>query len=145
MNFYQEYWEAFNRKLSSIGSSPLKPKMSSANWLAWSCFKKGGFRLIVSLRQDSDWIAVNFGIYDQKHEHYFTELYDKRHEIEKELGFTLRWVPIGTEKSSTQAILTQYGVDVQNRTDWNSQHSWMLDHLLKMHSVFTRHVRELDS
>ena len=102
----------------------------------WECFGRKGFKLIVSLDQNDNWICANFGIDRNDQKHHFVALKAKRDQIDKVFGSKLRWEPKGNERSSTQAILTKYGEDVQNRANWPEQHGWMLDCLEKMFIAF---------
>lgn len=138
MGFYKEYWEEFLDKIKLKTDFPLSLKKSAGvkNWLYWECFGRKGFRLIVSLDQNDAQICVNFGIDSNDQKHHFPALKEKRAQIDKVFGSKLRWEPKGNERSRTQAILTKYGEDVQNRTKWPEQHDWMLDCLEKMFVAF---------
>lgn len=138
MNFYKEYWGEFHEsmKLKESFPLPLKKTVGDKNYLYWTCFGRKGFKLIVSVNQNDTWICVNFGIDSNDQKHHFTKLKEKRDQIDKAFGSKLRWEPKGNERSRTQAILTKYGEDVQNRTKWPEQHDWMLDCLEKMFVAF---------
>ena len=142
MGFYKEYWAEFldAMKLKTDFPLSLKKTVGDKNWLHWECFGRKGFKLIVSLDQNDNWICVNFGIDRNDQKHNFADLKAKRDQIDKVFGSKLRWEPKGNERSSTQAILTEYGKDVQNRAKWPEQHEWMLDHLQKMFIAFKPQV-----
>lgn len=141
-SFYHEYWTDFTTSMRVRPDFPLKPRKvpTENNYIGWSCFGRKGFKLFVSLQENSDWICVNFGIDSRDQKHHFQALSALQKEINQSIGETLRWKPKGNERSDTQAVLTQYGVDVQNRLDWPDQHGWMLDNLEKFYKVFKVHV-----
>jgi len=114
MSFYSEYWEKFLESLNKKESFPLAAKKSAGdkNWIHWECFGQKGFKLIVSLDQNSDWICVNFGIDKRDQKYKFDTLKKNMGQINKNSGLDLRWDPLGKERSNTQAILTKYGVDI---------------------------------
>ncbi len=145
-NFYTQYWDAFLVALEARTNFPLKIKKGpiTNNYLSWNCFGRKGFKLIASLQENADWICVNFGIDSRDQKHHFKTLAAKQYEINKDVGEKLRWKPLGNERSDTQAILTKYQVDVQNRSDWANQHSWMLDRLEKFYKAFKEHVDVLE-
>lgn len=146
MSFYKEYWEEFLEALRSKGSFPLSSKKTASdkNWLHWECFGRKGFKLIVSLHQNSDWICVNFGIDRVDQKFHFAALKEQKELMENESGISLRWDPLTGEKSKTQAIITKYGMDVQNRAQWAEQHAWMLNCLEKMYFAFKPQIEVLE-
>lgn len=145
-NFYSKYWDVFLVSLRARPAFPLKLKKGpiTNNYLSWNCFGRKGFKLIVSLQENGDWICVNFGIDSKDQKHHFKALAAKQNEINKMVGEKLRWRPMGNERSDTQAILTKYNVDVHDRSDWANQHAWMLDNLEKFYNAFITHVDALE-
>lgn len=145
-DFYSKYWDEFLATMKARPDFPLKLKKGpiTNNYLTWNCFGRKGFKLIVSLQENADWICVNFGIDSKDQKHHFKALAAKQYEINNVVGEKIRWQPMGNERSNTQAVLTKYHVDVQNRLDWAQQHSWMLDHLEKFHEAFKVHVDALE-
>ena len=146
MSFYNEYWGELLDAMRMKKNFPLMAKKTSGdnNWLQWECFGRKGFKLLVSLRQDSDWICVNFGIDSKDQKHHFASLKRTKSQIENSFGSKLRWEPLGNERSKTQAIYTKYGLDVQDRDQWAEQHAWILSSLEKMYFAFKPHIEALD-
>jgi hypothetical protein len=143
-SFYSAYWTEFMAELRRQGKFPLGPKKApQRNWIEWSCFGRTGFKLIASVGKKDGWICVNFGIDSHDQKHHFAPLSGKRNEINKDVGLELRWDRLDPEKSSTQAIMTKNGADVQNPKDWQNQHIWMLENLEKLYNGFHSHVRAL--
>jgi hypothetical protein len=123
---------------------PLKSrKPPEKNRIAWSCFGRPGFKLIVSINDNEDWLCVNFGIDANDQKHHLSVLKAKRDIIEKAFGTKLRWEPFGNERSNTQAILTKYKEAVRDRLQWAQQHAWFLDHLEKMYYAFKQQIDKL--
>ncbi|WP_224961250.1 DUF4268 domain-containing protein [Geomonas subterranea] len=144
-NFYESYWAAFMTELERRPGFPLKSKKvpKNKNWIGWSCFGRKGFKLLASLDQHSDWICINFGIDMRDQKHHFSTLYSKRLQINSDVGLELRWDRLPPEKSATQAVITKWGVDVQNRSDWVKQHAWMLDVIEKLYTGMLCHIEAL--
>lgn len=57
----------------------------------------------------------------------------------------MRWDPQGNERSNTQAVLTEYKVDVKDISQWYEQHMWLLINLEKMYFAFKPHIYGLPS
>jgi Domain of unknown function (DUF4268) len=87
---------------------------------------------------------VNFGIGRVDQKFHFAALKEQKELIEKESRISLRWDPLGGEKSKTQAIITKYGIYVQNRAQWAEQHVWMLNCLEKMYFAFKPQIEILE-
>jgi len=143
-NFYHKYWTQFLSDLAKREDFPLKSiKASEKNWMTWTCFGRPGFKLIISIDENGDWLCCNFGIDNRDQKHHFPTLKAQKEVIEKSTGSKLRWDPQGNERSNTQAILTRYKVDVNDRSQWPEQHAWLLDQLEKMYFSFKLHVESL--
>jgi len=143
-NLYNVYWTEFMASLRNRTAFPLDVKKAPrGNWIAWSCFGRAGFKLIASVDKKDGWVCVNFGIDRRDQKHNFALLYDKRNEINKDVGLDLRWDRMPPEKSSTQAIVTKYGVKLQDPKDWLNQHVWMLEVLEKLYNGFHGHIHVL--
>lgn len=143
-SFYQKYWTQFISELEKKSDFPLKSKKAPENnWMAWACFGRPGFKLIVSINENADWLCVNFGIDARDQKHHFQALKERKDIIEKSFGSGLRWYPMENERSNTQAIFTLKNVGVKDSLLWNKQHSWLLDHLEKMYFAFEPQVSAL--
>lgn len=143
-SFYHKYWTQFLSELEIKSDFPLKSKKAPENnWITWACFGRPGFKLIVSIDENSDWLCVNFGIDARNQKHHFLALKTKKDIIEKSFGGKLRWDPQGNERSNTQAILTKYKVDVKDKSQWHEQHMWLLNNLEKMYFAFKPHIESL--
>ena len=137
-----EYWTAFESRLAA-SNGPVKPrKAPSGSWVSHG-IGKSGVSLNTSMNTFKNWIRVELYLSGGKAKANFDLLSRTKSEIEAIVGQPLDWqlLPEGPE---SRICLVREGVDPRDRQDWNNQHKWLLEALLRFHAAFQPFVWQLN-
>lgn len=138
-----EYWLAFNGHLLHRKSIVIGQKPTASNWMS---FPMGGqsFGLIATVNPRDHFIAVGLVLSGAEAKNNFQLLQHSKVSIENEIGAPLEWQEL-PEKPESRILLRRYGVDPDNRSLWDDQHSWLAEKLEKFQKAFVLRVEALNS
>jgi len=136
--FRYEYWTQFNEYAENnalfIKNFHLR-KASTNHWMDFS-IGKSDCHLAISIIQKRNAIDLEFYINDDKT--LFDKFYNHKTAIETETGLEFDWRKLPDNKASR--IIVEKNVDLNNRTEWNSQFDWIMDSLIKMKKSFKKYM-----
>lgn len=137
-----EYWLAFNGHLLQRKSIVIGQKPTASNWMS---FPMGGqnFGLIATVNPRDHFIAVGLVLSGAEAKNNFQLLQHSKVSIENEIGAPLEWQEL-PEKPESRILLRRYGVDPDNRSLWDDQHSWLAEKLEKFQKAFVLRVEALN-
>ena len=138
----KEYWTEFQKQLNSFGgpiSGNRKPQ--PASWMSYG-IRRTGFSLNPAMNSQKNWIRAELYIDGSDASKRFDLLKQLKEEIEQELGNPLEWEELPDKRACR---IAQYlrNVDPLDERDWPRQHKWLVEHLNKMHDVFSQRVKKL--
>ena len=90
---------------------------------------------ILRLQQQSQ-VGVELYINDDKE--LFRSLYERKAEIETDVGAELDWRELPEKKASR--ILIKRNANLTDEQDWPQQFEWVIDKLVKMKKAFKKHI-----
>lgn len=140
---FLEYWLAFNGNLLHRKSTVIGQKPTSSNWMS---FPMGGpnFSLIATVSPRDHFIAVGLVLGGADAKSNFQLLQHSKVSIENEIGAPLEWQEL-PDKPESRILLRRYGVDPDNRQNWEEQHEWLADKLERFQKAFVLRVEALNT
>lgn len=136
-----EYWEAF-RSYALECATRIKPiKALPQNWMDIS-LGRSGFKLSAIAGVGSGEIRAEIHITHDEAKSFFKLLELEKAQIEEEFGETLIWYNDPEKKGCK--MLVRCMVDVNDRSEWQTQHQWLVEKLDKLHQVFSNRVKQLN-
>ena len=143
---YLDYWTAFGEYLEQR-NGVMKPRAPQPDqWIGAFTFKKtGGCTLYLTINKTDSWIRVAVYTPGERGEAYFHLLEQDKTKIEAEIGNKLKWE--NKEENTTDRFISLYlyGVDLENRQDWDRQHKWICKQLETFHRVFSTRFQALNA
>ena len=88
-------------------------------------------------------IGAELFIRGENAKQYFALLLEQKEEIEQEIRETLSWEDL-PERIGCRIAFYKDDVDPTKESDWQEQHQWMADTLMRFDRVFRPRVRSLD-
>ena len=140
---YLEYWTAL-RDFLEERRSLIKPAEPPAKYWMPFAIGRSKFRLSASVSVKG-WICVSLTLAGEDAKDHFYFLEQDKANIEKEVGAELEWGGKYKQKWSYISLSSQDEIDIEDRSDWDSQHQWLCDQLEIFHKVFSQRVKELDA
>ena len=138
-----EYWRALRERI--VADQGLLKMTDRDRPRGWARFAIGrtGFHLTAVMQRKEKSIRAELYIKGQSAKEYFSELQVSAAEIEKELGYGLKWelLPEGLDCR----VCKYQEADPDDRDDWERQHAWLKKTLQEFHSVLGPRVRALES
>ncbi len=130
-----EYWKKF--KEYGLDKNT-RLKLRNAQPRHWFDIAIGNSESQISLTINTreDLIACELYIYENNE--LFDYLYDKKAEIEAEIGAELDWMELRTKKASR--IKLAKGAHIQDTNKWNESFEWMFNYAEKFYDVFSRYT-----
>ena len=92
-------------------------------------------RIILRLQQQSQ-VGVELYINDDKE--LFRSLYERKAEIEADVGAELDWRELPEKKASR--ILIKRDANLTDEQEWPQQFDWVMDKLVKMKKAFKKYI-----
>ena len=135
--FRYEYWSAFNDYAFQNPEFSRSFKQAKATTRQGVGFAVGWSNCQIIIRQIQRRAAVSVEVYTNQ-KHIFQSLYQKKDEIELNIGMTLDWQALPEKKGSR--ILVEKPVNLTDQTDWNNQFEWIMDTCLRMKRTFQKYL-----
>jgi hypothetical protein len=144
-----EYWTAFGEYMRQAGSfiKPTKPLLQ--HWMNIALGRAGFWLAAIASFYDSESrtfegneLRTEMSIRVPNAKQVFVALEAQKTTIEQALGEPLAWHNPAASKSAK--VYLRRSADLQNRSDWPSQHAWLREKLEKLHRVFNPLIRQLD-
>jgi len=144
----RDYWQAFREYLFDQGSKIKPTKALPQHWMNLA-LGRSGFQLtaIASLYNsekqsyDIGEIRAEMCVYDQEAKEYYSQIEQKKEEIEDAFGEPLVWY--NPEDANNCRIYIKKSADVKNRETWHEQHEWLKCELEKLDCIFRPLVKKL--
>ena len=86
--------------------------------------------------QQQSQVGVELYINDDKE--LFRSLYERKAEIEADVGAELDWRELSEKKASR--ILIKRNANLTDEQDWPQQFEWVMDKLVKMKKAFKKYI-----
>ncbi len=138
----QRYWAGLNAVLERAGGpvrGDRKPQLMS--WMSFP-IGRSSFGVNAAMNIRRRFVRAELYITGPHAKAFFWLLSEQKPQIEKELGFSLKWEDL-PEGSDTRISVALDNVDAEDVEDWPRQHEWLAKSLNDLHRVFSRRVREL--
>ena len=140
-----KYWERF---LTYFGENydgwNTNRKPRAQHWMTWN-IGNSGFNLTTVIGVRDRFLRLELYIERKPAEVFLGQLQQISKEIENELGFELVWGDQGAQTQSKRISYYYRDVDVDDESDWDNQHRWLADHLIKFRDVFKPRIQNLDT
>jgi len=130
-----EYWKKF--KEYGLDKNT-RFKLRNARPQHWFDIAIGNSESLISLTVNTreDLIACELYLYENNE--LFDYLYDKKAEIEAEIGAELDWLELRTKKASRIKLAKE--AQIQDTNKWNESFEWMFNYAEKFYDVFSRYI-----
>ena len=136
---HEKYWALFHNVLNGEpGPVSGNHKAQPVNWMDYAVGRTD-FRLYAWRKPDRQ-VAASVYIEGQNAKAFFALLRRDKNSIERELGHSLLWREMPTEREITSYLSD---VDPDNESDWRRQHKWLAERLNTMHRVFSPRIKKL--
>jgi hypothetical protein len=146
-----EYWTAFRAHMLEHAQLIKPTKPLQQHWMNIAIGRSGFLLLAIASTWntelqsfDKNEIRAELSISHrdaQDSKGYFDLLRQQQAIIESEFGDDFIWDSQPDRK--TCRIAVRQTVDLNDRTDWDRQHQWLIDKLDRMHQVFSNRVKQL--
>lgn len=140
---YLEYWTALQDLLKQRDGiiKPVKPL--PRNWIGFGV-GRSKFRLDASASMRDKWICVSLTLRGPNAKPHFHLLKGDKVDIEEEIGAKLEW---DEKEDSGRSEIYRFKdeINLEDRSDWGSQHEWLCEQLETFHKVFSPRVKALDA
>ncbi len=133
-----EYWNAFQDYAFSKRQFSALFKRRKSWPCVWLDFSIGNSACYIRIWQNRRDNILTVGLYITNDKELFNKLYLNRTEIEKESGIVFDWKELPDKKASRIDI--QNAVDFDNKSQYHSQFEWMMDMMLRIRNIFTKHI-----
>lgn len=133
-----EYWTAFNEYAfnnKAFASAFKKKKPSTDHWMVLTIGSSECHIALLQVRKEGK-IFVEFYIYENKE--LFHSLFEKKEEIESEIGSELDWRELPERKASR--VLIGHEIDFENKDEWQTQFDWLIDKAVKMKKAIKKYI-----
>ncbi|MBI4092582.1 MAG: DUF4268 domain-containing protein [Candidatus Kerfeldbacteria bacterium] len=127
-----EYWTALNQLIDNEGVRLTRYRPARNSWNGGSVGRSDVW-LNYANNQRDNWVQVEIYLGGERAKEQFDWLYERREDIERELG-ELEWARLDHRKASR--IRCRLNADITNRGDWNRQHQWIIERRLAFDRVF---------
>jgi uncharacterized protein DUF4268 len=132
-----EYWKKF--KEYGLDKNT-RLKLRNAQPQHWFDIAIGNSESQISLTIDAREDSIGCELYLYENNELFGYLYDKKAEIEAEIGAELDWMELRTKKASR--IKLAKGAHIQDTNKWNESFEWMFNYAEKFYDVFSRYIKD---
>ena len=136
--FRLEYWTAFNNYAfanKAFAKEFKQRKPSTNHWMSFSIGSSACGMSVLRLQQQSQ-VGVELYINDDKE--LFRSLYERKAEIEADVGAELDWRELPEKKASR--ILIKRDANLTDEQEWPQQFDWVMDKLVKMKKAFKKYI-----
>lgn len=139
----QEYWSQL-RQLLIDRKSVLKPqKPRPKHWTNFS-LGRSSFGMHASVNTQKLFLRIGVSCYGKDALAHFFLLRQDRQAIEQEVGAALLWEELPGRKECRIALMRENS-DPTDRTQWPTQHEWLIQQLERIYKAFSPRVKRLDA
>ena len=136
-----DYWTAFESRLAAANGSVKARKKVSGSWIGHG-IGKSWVTLNTAMVTTKGLLRVEIYLGGKVAKGYFSELIEKKAEIESTLGTSLDWQAM-EGKTEARICLVRPDNDFQDKSAWPDQHEWLLKWVLRFHKVFLPFIQQL--
>lgn len=131
------FWEQFNQVLVSLGKPFNVRKATTDHWYDVAIGSSEAHIAIDLINKDGN-IVVE--LYISNNKEVFDDLFSRREEIERELGFDMTWDRLNNKKASRIKYYIQ-GLNFDDHSNYENLMRQAIDTAVKMRDVFKKHLR----
>lgn len=136
--FRYDYWVDFNNYAFANPQFAKNFNQRKASTDHWMDLSIGSSDCHICISQIITRNELNAEIYINEDKELFNRLFERKKEIENEIGFELDWRELPDKKASR--IVVKKSVDLADGTHRKEQFDWLIDVCLKMKSAFKKHL-----
>ncbi len=139
----RKYWTGLHDRLKVAGG-PVRGnrKPQPQSWMAYG-IGLGGFHLGAVMNTWEKFVRVELYISGEDANERLDLLEQNKDEIERELGYPMKWGDQGPAARDRRIAHYLRDVDPADESDWARQHEWLAKHLNEMHRAFVQQVKDL--
>ena len=137
----QRYWAALGEYITRNNLSIRPQKPLPQHWTNFS-IGRSGMSLAATVNSVEQRIGVELYLSNDEAKEQFKQLEQNKGSIEKEVAAKLEWQELPERKGARIALYKQ-DIDPSEEKDWNNQHEWLAEQLVKFNSVFRPLVKSL--
>ena len=136
--FRYEYWMAFNSYAFSKAIYAKNFRQRKASTDHWMDLSIGSSACHIAVSQIQKRNSISIEIYINEDKQLFRAFYEKKNDIENEMGMRLDWRELPNRKASR--IIVEKPMELENRDKWSEQFEWIIDVTLKMKNTFRKYL-----
>jgi broad specificity polyphosphatase/5'/3'-nucleotidase SurE len=129
-----EYWTAFEQRLAAAKGAVKARKVVSGGWVAHA-IGKSGVSLNTAMNTLKNRIRVDLYLSGPRAKANYGKLVVHKDSIESTIGAALDW-QLRPDRPESRISLAKEGCDPRQRSEWASQHDWLVATILKFHRGF---------
>lgn len=129
-----EYWTAFEQRLASAKGAVKARKVVSGGWVAHA-IGKSGVSLNTAMNTLKNRVRVDLYLSGPRAKANFGQLFAHKEVIEATIGVPLDW-QLRPDRPESRISLSKEGCNPRLRSEWASQHDWLVATILKFHQGF---------
>ena len=137
----QRYWAALGEYITRNNLSIRPQKPLPQHWTNFS-IGRSGMNLAATVNSVEQRIGVELYLSNDGAKEQFKQLEQNKSNIEKDIAAKLEWQELPGRKGA-RIVLYKQDVDPSNEKDWNSQHEWLAEQLVKFNSAFRPLVKTI--
>ncbi len=138
---YQRYWQALNDRIEETDAQLSQRKVFPQSWTKFA-IGRTKFKLFAGVLREKNKIRASLYMSGPNAKDRFSELSEQKAEIESEIGEELHWDSLPNRKGARVSLSLQ-NADVADESDWQRQHDWLIDYLVKFDNAFRQRIKTL--
>ena len=131
------FWEQFNDVVTEKGKPFNVRKATTDHWYDIA-IGSSECHIAISLVNKDNLIVVELYINDNKE--LFDDLFEKKEQIENELGFEMIWDRLD-EKKASRIKYYIWGLDLDNHNNYNELMNMIIEKVVTIRKVFKKHIK----
>ena len=104
----------------------------------WMTFSIGSSTCDITISQIQKRNELDVDLYIKEDKDLFHSLLQNRESIEADAGLTFDWRELPERKASR--IVLEKKVDLNDKSQWNTQFDWLMNSMLQMKKTFTKYL-----
>lgn len=137
----QRYWQGVRALLLERKSKVRPQKAHPQHWADYAVGRSGTW-LSATVNSPKKYVSVEFSLRGPPGKVWYDQLLAKKAQIDAQVGPGLSWQRLDGKKQSRIALYRE-ATDPTDEHDWPAQHTWVVEKLELLHSVFRPLALEL--
>ena len=131
------FWTLFNEEIIGHGKPFNIRKANSDHWYN-AAIGSSACYISITLVNSSSFVGVELTIPNNKD--LFDSLFEKREEIDSEIGFEMEWERLDDKKAS-KVIHKIYGLDFENHDNYKTLMDEVIKKVIVLRDVFKKYIK----